>query len=97
MVDWHEVWTRASRNEYLGRAGGFAGHLVQLACLRIPQRAFCFSRLHRDRLLEEGVRGGRPEILEGEYAGDLTPPEPNEAQPLVDTVASLLDLIGNLD
>jgi glycosyltransferase involved in cell wall biosynthesis len=56
---------------------------VQLACLRIPQRAFCFSRLHRERLLEEGVRGGRPEILEGEYAGDLTPPEPNDAQPLV--------------
>ena len=83
VVDWHEVWTRAYWNDYLGRAGGFAGHLVQLACLRIPQRAFCFSRLHRDRLLEEGVRGGRPEILEGEYAGDLTPPVPNDAQPLV--------------
>jgi len=83
VVDWHEVWTRRYWDEYLGRVGGFVGHLVQLACLRIPQRAFCFSRLHRDRLLEEGLRGGRPEILEGEYAGDLTPPQPNDALPLV--------------
>ena len=52
------------------------------ACVRIPQRAFCFSRLHRDRLLEEGLRS-TPRILEGEYAGDLTPPEPNDADPVV--------------
>jgi glycosyltransferase involved in cell wall biosynthesis len=50
--------------------------------VRLPQRAFCFSRLHRDRLLEEGLRS-TPTILEGEYAGDLTPPEPNDAEPVV--------------
>jgi glycosyltransferase involved in cell wall biosynthesis len=82
VVDWHEVWTRGYWEQYLGRAGGAVGYAVQLACVRIPQRAFCFSRLHRDRLVEEGLRSA-PEILEGEYAGDLTPPEPNESQPLV--------------
>jgi len=82
VVDWHEVWTRGYWEQYLGRAGGAVGYAVQLACVRIPQRAFCFSRLHRDRLLAEGLRSA-PEILEGEYAGDLTPPEPNDARPLV--------------
>ena len=82
VVDWHEVWTRAYWESYLGSVGGRVGHEVQLACVRIPQKAFCFSRLHRDRLLEEGARR-TPEVLEGEYAGDLTPPVPNDARPLV--------------
>jgi len=63
VVDWHEVWTRGYWEQYLGRAGGAAGYAVQLACVRIPQRAFCFSRLHRDRLVDEGLRSA-PEILE---------------------------------
>jgi glycosyltransferase involved in cell wall biosynthesis len=82
VVDWHEVWSRAYWREYLGRVGGAIGYAVQLACVRIPQRAFCFSRLHRDRLHDEGLRG-EATILEGEYAGDLTPPEPNRAEPVV--------------
>jgi len=82
VVDWHEVWSRAYWREYLGPVAGAVGHEVQRACARIPQRAFCFSRLHRDRLLEEGLRSV-PRILEGEYAGDLTPPEPNDAEPVV--------------
>jgi glycosyltransferase involved in cell wall biosynthesis len=82
VVDWHEVWTRRYWRDYLGRLGGAVGYAVQLACVRIPQRAFCFSRLHRDRLVAEGLREA-PEILEGEYAGDLTPPEPNDADPVV--------------
>ncbi|MCW3048185.1 MAG: glycosyl transferase group 1 [Solirubrobacterales bacterium] len=82
VVDWHEVWSRRYWREYLGRVGGAIGHAVQLACVRLPQRAFCFSRLHRDRLVGEGLRG-TPRILEGEYAGDLTPPEPNAAGPVV--------------
>jgi glycosyltransferase involved in cell wall biosynthesis len=82
VVDWHEVWTREYWESYIGRVGGTVGYLVQLACVRIPQRAFCFSRLHRDRLLAEGART-EPTILEGEYAGDLTPPSPNDAQPVV--------------
>ena len=47
--------------------------LVQLACARIPQRAFCFSRLHATRLRDEGLRG-EVTVLEGEYAGALEPP-----------------------
>ena len=54
VVDWHEVWTQAYWREYLGRAAGAVGWRVQRLCLRIPQRAFCFSRLHERRLREEG-------------------------------------------
>ena len=82
VVDWHEVWTKGYWESYLGRAGGRIGYAVQLACVRIPQRAFCFSRLHRDRLLAEGARSA-PTILEGEYAGDLAAPVPNDAEPVV--------------
>jgi glycosyltransferase involved in cell wall biosynthesis len=82
VVDWFEVWSKAYWREYLGPVGGAIGHEVQRACARIPQRAFCFSRLHRDRLLEEGVRSA-PKILEGIYAGALTAPEPNRAEPVV--------------
>lgn len=80
VVDWHEVWSETYWREYLGRAGGWAGLAVQNACIRIPQRAFCFSRLHRDRLLASGLRGA-PIRLEGEYAGDAVAPRP--AEPLV--------------
>ncbi|MGH2947793.1 MAG: glycosyltransferase family 4 protein [Solirubrobacteraceae bacterium] len=82
VVDWHEVWSRDYWREYLGRAGA-VGHAVQAACMRIPQRAFCFSRLHRDRLLAGRVRGDVT-VLEGEYAGDLEPPpESPPAEPVV--------------
>ncbi|MEA2393150.1 MAG: hypothetical protein QOJ82_1041 [Solirubrobacteraceae bacterium] len=81
VVDWHEVWSRAYWRSYLGRIGGAVGYAVQLVCVRVPQRAFCFSRLHRDRLHDEGLRG-EATVLEGEYAGDLTPPEPNAAEPV---------------
>lgn len=82
VVDWHELWSASYWHGYLGGARGAIGHLVQRACVRVAHRAFCFSRLHRDRLLAEGFRG-EVTVLEGEYAGDLEPPEPNEAQPLV--------------
>jgi glycosyltransferase involved in cell wall biosynthesis len=82
VVDWHEVWSRAYWRAYLGAAGGRAGHLVQRLCVLVPQRAYCFSRLHGERLRAEGLRSA-PTLLEGEYAGDLTPPQPNRAQPLV--------------
>jgi glycosyltransferase involved in cell wall biosynthesis len=82
VCDWHEVWSREYWTEYLGRVGGTIGFAVQRACARVHQRAFCFSRLHAARLREEGLRGDVT-VLEGEYDGDLTPPEPNEAEPLV--------------
>ncbi|MBM2821305.1 MAG: glycosyl transferase group 1 [Thermoleophilia bacterium] len=77
VVDWHEVWTAAYWGEYLGRLGGRAGWRVQRACLRVPQRAFCFSRMHERRLREQGLRGELTR-LEGQYDG---PPEPDEPQP----------------
>ena len=82
VVDWHEVWTREYWREYLGAAGGLVGWLVQRACVRVRQRAFCFSRLHGRRLVEEGL-DGQPTVLEGEYAGALESPPPERAEPLV--------------
>src|ERR1700730_5928436 len=57
VVDWHEVWSRAYWREYLGALGGRIGYAVQLLCARLPQHAFCFSRLHAARLRAEGLRG----------------------------------------
>ena len=83
VVDWHELWTREYWRDYLGRAGGWVGWRVQRACARLPQRAFCFSRLHAARLADEGVRGPVT-VLRGEYAGDAQPgAEPYVAQPVV--------------
>jgi glycosyltransferase involved in cell wall biosynthesis len=82
IVDWHEVWSAAYWSEYLGPVLGRAGHAVQRVCVLVPQRAYCFSRLHASRLCAEGLRG-EPTVLEGEYAGDLTPPEPNTANAFV--------------
>jgi glycosyltransferase involved in cell wall biosynthesis len=82
VVDWHEVWSREYWLEYLGGLGGRVGHAVQRRCARLPQRAFCFSRLHAARLREEGLRG-TVTVLEGEYAGSLDAPTAIPAQPLV--------------
>lgn len=81
VVDWHEVWSASYWREYLGPAGR-VGLAIQDACVRIPQRAFCFSRLHRERLLATGLRGA-PVRLEGEYAGSMEPPPPRRAEALV--------------
>ena len=82
VVDWHEVWSRAYWREYLGPVGGAIGYAVQLACTRLPQRAFCFSRLHAARLRDEGLRGELT-VLAGEYAGPLEPSPPETAEPRV--------------
>jgi glycosyltransferase involved in cell wall biosynthesis len=81
VVDWHEAWTLAYWQEYLGRWGGRIGWTVQRLCLRIPQKAFCFSRLHARRLRDEGYRG-EVTVLEGEYAGQLEPRQPCEPDPV---------------
>jgi glycosyltransferase involved in cell wall biosynthesis len=81
VVDWHEVWTRDYWHEYLG-AAGFAGVWVQRLCLRIPQQAFCFSRLHARRLEAEGVNGPVT-VLRGQYEGGTEPPQPTPTQLLV--------------
>jgi len=82
VVDWFEVWSRAYWGSYLGRAGGAVGAFVQRLCARVPQRAFCLSRLHASRLRGEGMRG-EPTLLTGLYAGALDVPEPAPAQPVV--------------
>ncbi len=82
VVDWHEVWSRAYWREYLGGLGGAMGYAVQSLCARLPQRAFCFSRLHARRLRAEGLRG-EPTVLEGEYAGSLEAPTAQAAEPVV--------------
>jgi glycosyltransferase involved in cell wall biosynthesis len=79
LVDWHEVWTRDYWREYLGAFGGQIGWSIQRACLRVPQRAFCFSRLHERRLRELGVRGELTR-LEGQYVGPLGAGEPRPAR-----------------
>ena len=75
VVDWHELWTREYWEEYLGRGAGTCGWLVQRACARVRQHAFCFSRLHERRLHAERVNGPVT-VLEGEYDGSLDPPAP---------------------
>jgi glycosyltransferase involved in cell wall biosynthesis len=82
VVDWFEVWTRQYWREYLGRAGGDAGWLVQRLCTRVPQHAFCFSRLHAARLRQEGLQG-EVTMLAGAYDGPLEPRSVREAEPLV--------------
>jgi glycosyltransferase involved in cell wall biosynthesis len=69
VVDWHELWTREYWREYLGPLGGWFGWRVQQLCLRVPQRAFCFSHLVERRLLAEGVHGGVT-VLEGQFEGE---------------------------
>jgi glycosyltransferase involved in cell wall biosynthesis len=82
VVDWFEVWTREYWREYLGRAGGDLGWLVQRVCVRVPQRAFCFSRLHAKRLRDEGLRGVIT-MLAGAFDGSLEPRPVRDAHPVV--------------
>ena len=81
FVDWHELWTHEYWRRYLGAGAGRIGWRVQRLCLRIPQHAFCFSRLHHGRLLKEGVRGAVT-VLEGEFEGTAAD-TPLPAEPVV--------------
>jgi glycosyltransferase involved in cell wall biosynthesis len=71
-VDWFEVWSRDYWAGYLGPVKGTIGWTVQRLCVLATPKAFVFSRLHGDRLREEGLRS-EPVRLAGLYAG---PPEP---------------------
>jgi glycosyltransferase involved in cell wall biosynthesis len=81
VVDWHEFWTRDYWREYLGPLGGWFGWKVQRLCLRVPQRAFCFSRLVEERLNVEGVHGGVT-LLRGQFDG-VASAAPLPAEPVV--------------
>jgi glycosyltransferase involved in cell wall biosynthesis len=80
VVDWHEVWTKQYWRDYLGSPAGRVGWWVQERCLRVPQRAFCFSKLHEQRLHELGLCGELTR-LEGQYAGEVAS-EPRSARPV---------------
>lgn len=82
VVDWFEVWSRSYWREYLGALGGAVGELVQSLCARAPQHAFCLSRLHAERLREQGLRG-EVTVLRGLYAGGQVVRTAERADPLV--------------
>jgi glycosyltransferase involved in cell wall biosynthesis len=82
VVDWFEVWSRSYWLDYLGGVGGRVGALVQHICALVPQRAFCFSELHAERLREEGLRGSVT-VLRGLYAGTGEPVSVRPADLLV--------------
>jgi glycosyltransferase involved in cell wall biosynthesis len=81
VVDWHELWSRAYWREYLGRPGKI-GWLVQKLCLRVRQRAFCWTRGTAGRLREEHINGDVT-VLGGAYTGALTPAAPRPSEPVV--------------
>jgi glycosyltransferase involved in cell wall biosynthesis len=89
VVDWFEVWSRAYWRDYLGGVGGRIGELIQRACARVPQRAFCFSELHARRLREERLNGPIT-VLRGLYAGSVEPVAPRPADPIVLFAARLI-------
>jgi glycosyltransferase involved in cell wall biosynthesis len=89
VVDWFEVWSDSYWKNYLGGVGGRVGGIVQRLCARVPQRAFCFSELHAERLRQEGLRGGVT-VLRGLYVGADEPPMPREADPMVLFAARLI-------
>ena len=80
------AWRRGIRAARLAAAiatlGGDAGWLVQRLCARLPQRAFCFSRLYAARLREEGLRGELT-MLAGVYDGPLEAHEVREPDPVI--------------
>jgi glycosyltransferase involved in cell wall biosynthesis len=82
VADWFEVWTADYWREYVGHVRGRIAHYVQRLGARGRHRALCFAQLHARRLLSEGYRG-EPIVLTGAYAGDLTPPTPNEGDSVV--------------
>lgn len=82
VVDWFEVWSEDYWRSYLGGIGGRVGAFVQRLCARVPQRAFCFSRLHAQRLAHEGL-AGEITVLRGLYAGASEPAKPRAADLLV--------------
>jgi glycosyltransferase involved in cell wall biosynthesis len=88
VVDWFEVWSHAYWRDYLGGAGGRVGELVQRLCALVPQRAFCFSELHAERLRAIGLRGPVT-VLRGLYAGSAVPaPAPKAVEPAPGTAES---------
>jgi glycosyltransferase involved in cell wall biosynthesis len=82
VVDWFEVWSPDYWRSYLGAAGGRVGMAVQRLCARLPQRAYCFSEMHAQRLRQEGSRG-EVRVLRGLFTGAPAEGAPPGREPLV--------------
>lgn len=82
VVDWHEVWTRAYWEEYLGPLKGFVGWSIQRLCLKIRQNAFCFANMTAARCTAEGLRD-QVTVLSGLYTGTHQLGQVGESLPLV--------------
>lgn len=80
-VDWFEVWSREYWRDYLGRAG-VIGWWVQRLCARVPQQAYCFSKLHGDRLQALGL-ARPPVLLSGLYGGGAKLGTPASSPPTI--------------
>jgi len=50
LVDWHELWTLAYWQSYVGGVAGRIGWLVQRLCMRVPQRALLWPAPSRPSL-----------------------------------------------
>jgi len=70
VCDWHEVWSDEYWAEYLGSLGRI-GILIQKLCAKVPQKAYAFSRLHKERLQGLGMKSVTH--LTGEYAPECDP------------------------
>jgi glycosyltransferase involved in cell wall biosynthesis len=81
VVDWVEVWTFEYWREYLGPIGGWIGWRLQQACMRVTQRAVCFSRLNAGRLKAFGFTGDLT-IVKGAHSERLFNPLPR-GEPLI--------------
>lgn len=73
LSDWYEVWSPEYWKQYVGGPQAVLARGVQRACARVRQEAFVFSRLHAERLRQEGLRGA-PTVLWGEWAGETPAP-----------------------
>jgi glycosyltransferase involved in cell wall biosynthesis len=67
LSDWYEVWSPEYWREYVGGGRARVARRIQRACARTRQEAFVFSRLHAQRLAEEGLRSAAT-VLWGEWA-----------------------------
>src|SRR6266545_3949400 len=106
FVDWHEVWSLAYWRRYAGSVVGTIGWLVQRRCLRLPQRAFCFSQMNAARVVVEAAARGTPSVVvagpenaatelvrdgvNGAIAADASP------EPLAEALLRVIDAGGAL-
>jgi glycosyltransferase involved in cell wall biosynthesis len=79
-VNWLEIWTKDYWRRYAGTTVGTIGWMVQQACVVMPHAAYCFSRMHAQRLVDAGY-SGTPVILPGLYAGPVEPTPANDVDP----------------